>query len=243
MKKIVCLILAVLMIAATATVLSGCGDDKSKSSSATEATKAPTVAPTQAPTVMPTAQLSTLSGQPLETLAPQVEETAAPVEEQTEEQQNSGDNGSDYYGTYGGLTGQNAILAALNYAGEGYQCVSYEQRYLQNSEAWYIGIQAADGSDPTVYYLYVNANDCVPTGDIPSISGGNGEGNGNYAGIPEQEAIIKALGMRDEVCTCVSSEQSGVGGTEYWRIGIQSNDDPDGEIYYYLVSSDSCIPE
>ena len=47
MKKIVCLILAVLMIAATATVLSGCGDDKFKSSSATEATKAPTVAPTQ----------------------------------------------------------------------------------------------------------------------------------------------------------------------------------------------------
>ena len=54
MKKILCIILALSMIAATALVISGCGDDKSKSSSKTDATKAPTSAATVA--ILPEAE-------------------------------------------------------------------------------------------------------------------------------------------------------------------------------------------
>ena len=87
----------------------------------------------------------------------------------------------------------------------------------------------------------MNADQVVPVSDIPELGGSDDDDS--YAGISENEAINRALGMRDDDCTCVSSEQAGVGGVEYWRIGIQSNDDPDGEIYYYLVNSNGCNPE
>lgn len=238
MKKIICIVLALMMIAATATVLGGCGDDKSKSSSKTDATKA-TQAATTAQTSAPTAVLTTLAPTPT-----QAEVTEA-GDEPTVVPDDDDDNTDAYYGIYGGLSGQDAILKALSYAGAGYQCVYYDHQYLRNQEAWYIGLQASEGTDGAVYYLYVNDNECVPVTEIPNIGGQNSGDSGifseDYAGISEQEAIFKALGMMEEEYVCVSSEAASYGGSEYWLIGIQKSDSDGSDIYYFYVNGDSCF--
>lgn len=227
------------MIAATAMLFGGCGEDKTKSDKkgATKATVSATE--TVSPTA-PTTALSTLTPAPIETLAPQNDDDPTEVQSDNDGQQ-------DYYNAYGGLSGQEAILKALSYVGAGYQCVYYDRQYLHNQEAWYIGIQASEGTDSTVYYLYVNENECVPVSEIPNIGGNNSEDSGvfepNYAGISEQEAIFAALGSVEGEYACVSSEQAGIGATEYWRIGIQQIDDPSADILYFFVNSDNCFQE
>lgn len=212
MKKVISLLLALLMTAAVI-MLSGCNEKKSNPK-ATQATD------------VPDAVLSTVSPAELKPLTEQGGDTEA------------------YHTVYGGMTGQEAILEALGYVGAGYQCVSFEKRYLRNDEAWYIGIRASNGSDDTVYHLYVNKNRCVPQQDIPTLGGKNRKDEGvfeeNYAGISEQEAIFKAVGMAGDY-VCVSSEQTEKDGTEYWRIGVQKTDESDSEIMYYYVNKDECF--
>ena len=234
MKRILCIVLALLMVSATALVLGGCGDDKSKSSSKTEATKAPTIAATTAPTT-PTAAKNTLA-----TVQPQTDnddETDATEEQPTDQDPSD----AEYYGEYGGLSGQEAILRALDYSGSGYQCVSYDKQFLQGQEAWYVGIQATQGNDDTVYYLYVNADQIVPETEIPAIDD-NGNGNDLYAGITEQEAINTVLDMYGDGYICVSSEEAGAGATEYWRIGVQDNAGEEAVVYYW-VNDTECFAE
>ena len=243
MKKILCIVLALLVLAALGIFIGSCSKNKSESSSSspTEATKAPATQATAATAAAtPTYPRATLAPVARETQNEQYDETT-PTEETPTEREDSTD--SEYYGQYGGISGQDAILKALDYAGAGYQCVHYDREYLQNQEAWYVGVQAADGSDDTIYYLYVNADQCVPVAEIPDISGNNSGGSEDHAGISEQEAISRTLEMYEDDYTYVSSEPVTVNGGEYWRIGLKSLDETDDEIYYFLVDSNSCSLE
>lgn len=236
MKKFLCITLVLLIMAAAATILVGCGEDKSKSSSAAQATKAPTSAATAA--TVPTTSLTTLAPAQQNTQPDQDDETA---DQQEAEPVDPSD--AEYYNEYGGISGQQAILKALSYAGQGYQCVSYDKRYLQNQEAWFVGVQAAYGEDETVYYLYVNADQCVPVTDIPAIGGSSDDQPGSYGGITQTKAIAIAIQNQEGEYSCTSSEQVEIDGVEYWRIGLQSDDDGDGQTYYFLVNSYSCFEE
>lgn len=241
MKKIVLavsIVIALVLLAATAVIVTGCGEDKSKSSSKTDSTKAPTSATTATvAATLPTTSSYTLAPVPQatngddETTAP--DETTAAATEDDEE---------GYYGQYGGISGQDAILKALGYAGAGYQCVSYEKQYLQNREAWFVGVQATSGSDDTVYYLYVNADECVPVTDIPAV-GDNSDQPGNHGGITQKQAVAIALQNVDGNYSCISYEQIEIDGVEYWRVGLQNDDSEDGDITYYLVNNNSCFEE
>lgn len=245
MKKIICVLLAISMIAATAAILGGCGDDKSKKSDK-DATTATSAATEVLSTTASTEVLSTIASTEAETLDPQEDD---PTEDDPQEVTEEPATEQSYYDSYGGLTGQEAILKATEYAGAGYQCVYYDRQYLRNQEAWYIGVQAADGSDDAVYYLYVNANECVPVTEIPAIGGEISEETEEeviediFAGISEQDAINKAIDSMEEDYTCVSSEQSEVGGAEYWLIGIQEVGDDSGEVLYFYVNSDACFQQ
>ena len=237
MKKILCIVLALSMIAATALVISGCGDDKSKSSSKTEATKAPTTAATTAPTTSATRNNA----------APAPGETQNEQESETTDEQIPTDpvdsTDAEYYNNYGGLSGQQAILKALNFAGEGYQCVSYDKQYLQNQEAWYVGVQATDGSNDTVYYIYVNADQCVSETEIPAISAGGSTDPDSHGGVTEAQAINIAIQNQEGEYSCVAAEAIEIDGDEYWRIGLQSSDSEDTTVHYYLVNRYSCFEE
>ncbi len=230
MKKIVCILLAFAVLAATAAVLGGCGKEKTKSSKS---------ASTEADATVPPAELSTLS--------PSASELPASEHSEGDDTQAKGadNHGAAYDSVYGGISGQEAILKALDAVGAGYQCVFYSRRNLRNQEAWYLGIRTSDGSDSTVYHLYVNQDRCVPEEEIPNIGGDNRRGSGifeeSFAGIAEQEAIFKALDTQNEDHLCVSSEQSALDGREYWLIGIRQSDAPDAEIKYLYVDRDSCI--
>lgn len=236
MKKILCIILALSMIVATAMVISGCGDDKSKSSSKTDATKAPTSAATVA-----TSSATQGSAVPV----PQA--TQDDQQNETTDEQIPTDpvdaTDAEYYNNYGGLTGQQAILKALGFAGEGYQCVSYDKQYLQNQEAWYVGVQATDGSDNTVYYIYVNADQCVAETEIPSIGGGSDTDPAAHGGVTEAQAINIAIQNQEGEYSCVSADAIEIDGSEYWRIGLQASDSTDTTVRYYLVNRYSCFEE
>lgn len=239
MKKAICIGVALLLLVVLGIAVSSCGkNDKSKSSSNTESTKAPTTATTATvAATAPTTSSYTLAPVPQATDGDQDDTTAA-TEEEASETSETTDNG--YYGEYGGLSGQDAILQALGYAGSGYQCVSYEKQYLQGQEAWYIGVQAAAGSDETVYYIYVNSDQIVPVSDIPAV-GDDSNQPGNYGGVSQKQAVAIALQNVDGNYSCVSYEQVEIDGTQYWRIGLQNNDS--GEVSYYLVNNSSCFEE
>lgn len=155
----------------------------------------------------------------------------------------SQDVAADYGAVHGGMTGREAVLAALGYVGAGYHCVFYDWRDLRGKDAWYLGLKASDGSDSNVYYVYINEDSCVPDGEIPNIGGENREGSGvfavDYAGIGEQEAIFQALDAFGGAL-CVSSEKAEYDGGEYWMIGVRKADDSDNTVYFYYVDKDSC---
>ncbi len=227
MKKTLTILIAGVLAAATCCLaLTGCGGDKKKTN-ATEATKAPTVAATVAPTTAPTVAA---------TLAPQEQSTYAPEDDddtQAPEATDAQDDG-DNSGLYGGMTYQDAILSAMNYAGSGYQCVSYDQRYRNNQEAWYVGLQATDGTDATVYYVYVNSDGCVPQSNIPSRGS-----NTVYAGISQNDAqstVLNSLGGTDDL-EIVSVTQSYYGDDEAWLIMVS---DADGTTYTAYVGDGFC---
>ena len=238
MKRIICFILTLTVAAASALMFTGCGDKDKKD--ATEATAAATTAATT-PTVKP-AEMSTVTTAPVETLGQLQNNNSTEAAQPTE-----GSTTSAYYDTYGGLTGQQAILKAISYVGAGYQCVYYDQRYLRNQEAWYIGVQASEGEDTTVYYLYVNESSCVPVNEIPNIGGNNQADSGvfstEYAGISEQEAIVRALDMCGDKYGCIYSDHAELNGVEYWKIGVQEVNNTDGEILTYYVNADSCFQQ
>lgn len=75
------------------------------------------------------------------------------------------DRGNGQEGVYGGLTLDQAMQAAKEYAGGDWAMVSSEQKYLRNQEAWLIGA-SRDGGE-TIYYLYVNENGVVPQEELP----------------------------------------------------------------------------
>lgn len=239
MKKAICIAVALLLVAALGITISFCSkNDKSKTSSKTESTKAPTTATTATvAATAPTTSSYTMAPVPQATDADHDDETTAATEDET---QTSETTDEGYYGEYGGLSGQDAILQALGYAGSGYQCVSYEKQYLQGQEAWYIGVQATAGSDETVYYIYVNSDQVVPVTDIPAV-GDNSDQPGNYGGVSQKQAVAIALQNVDGNYSCVSYEKIEVDGTQYWRIGLQ--DDDSGDVSYYLVNNNSCYPE
>ena len=181
MKKIICILMAVAMIAATCFVLTGCGDDKK-----TDPTKA-TVAATQ-----PATQAVTNAPVQTVTEAPAQSVTAAPQATQGQDQPQSD--------VYGGITGTEAAEQALAYAGEGYQVVSNEQRYLRNQEAWYVGVQALV-NDSTVYHIYINADEHVRTqiralceeNGMTLVTGSSMESLGRLCGIDVGCAVCASL--------------------------------------------------
>lgn len=187
MKKILTMVIAGVLIAAMCFALVGCGDDNKKND-ATSATKAPTTAATTAPTSAPTSAATLVPVPQQATLVPQNDATDAPADGDDD----INEDGDGNY--YGGLDSQSAILKAMDFAGPGYQCVYYDKQYLSNQEAWYIGLQATDGDDDTVYYLYVNADRCIPQTAIPSRGEGSDyDSDDVYAGLTRYEAQIKAI--------------------------------------------------
>lgn len=193
MKKVICLLLAVLIFTAALT-LGGCGKSKS-GSSATQATE-----------------------------------------------NQGGNQGFDT--PYGGMTARDAVLRSLEYVGAGYECVSCERSLLRNQEAWHLGLRASDGSDETVYYVYINEETCMPVGEIPTIGGENREGSGvfsiRYAGICEQDAIFRAIEAAGEYL-CVSCEESESDGAECWLVGVVKKNTSDNTVRYFYVNKDSCV--
>lgn len=217
MKKIICILMAVAMIAATCFVLTGCGDDKK-----TDPTKA-TVAATQ-----PATQAVTNAPVQTVTEAPAQSVTAAPQATQGQDQPQSD--------VYGGITGTEAAEQALAYAGEGYQVVSNEQRYLRNQEAWYVGVQALV-NDSTVYHIYINADGITPESEIPDRSG---DQSGYWGGITLDTAVEYARAYLGEGWNITGSEQSEYNGAECWWIHAESEDGGSRILY---VNSDGVIGE
>ena len=235
MKKIISLILAFTMLAVSAVLFAGCSEKKDAATEAPQVTEAPAQQTEAAvlDTVVPD-ELETLAGQDVQ----ETEFVDAPVQ----------GGGSSAYteGSYGGLTGEEAILKAISYAGAGYHCIYYAKRYLRNQEAWYLGLQA-DGSN-YMYFAYVNDNSCAPVTEIPNIGGNNTENSGvfsvDYAGVCEQEAIFRALELMEPAeYVCLYTEQTLMRSNAYWKIAIQEYEKPSSEILYIYVNADSCFQQ
>lgn len=210
MKRFVCLLIAVAMIAAACLVLTGCGDDKKDEKKATTAS---TQAATQVAT---TAQGATLA--PAQQNTPALQPTQAQNTQQSD--------------VYGGLTSDEAAAQALDFAGQGYEVVSGEQRYLGNDEAWYIGVKAFV-EDSTVYYMYINSDGITPESEIPDRSNPQ---SGVYAGMTLDEAVQMVLDYLGEGWNVVGSEQRYLRNDEAWFI-YASDDGGETVSYYYVVSS------
>ena len=124
------------------------------------------------------------------------EKTEAETEEKTEETTEGAkmevqpDENGEYRipdeSIWGDIWGQAAIVDTLDYAGDGYICVSLEKAYLRNDEHWLVGIKSMEGDD-TVYYYYVNSREVVPVdSSAPSRAAGSNQNIimnfiGNYA--------------------------------------------------------------
>lgn len=232
MKRILTIMIAGVLVLAMCLALVGCGGDNKKTD-ATEATKAPTTAPTVAPTAAPTSAA---------TLAPIEQVTLAPDDDDDDDDDDDWSDDDGYGDLYGGLDGQSAILKAMDFAGPGYQCVYYDREYLSNQEAWFIGLQATDGDDDTVYYVYVNADRCVPQTAIPSRGERDDyDSDDIYAGMTRYEAQIKAIQNLGDTADLgvVSATQGYYGDMEAWVFHITGANNKDfvcyvGSDFFYL---------
>lgn len=162
MKRIIC-VLSVFMLAAVCMVLTACEkqtDDPTVGATETiEATVAQsTVSPIGAEKAPQEDIQTETTGQDSENVIGQPETAAA-----MEEPEFKSDD------VYAGITLQAATQQAFDegVVSGGYKCVSQEQRFLRNREAWYLGFQTTDGSDATVYYVYVGDGFTVPEQEIP----------------------------------------------------------------------------
>lgn len=166
MKRIVC-VLTALLLAAVVVVLTAC--EKQTDSPAAGVTETQEAASAQS-TVSPIgaektpqnnkdAQADT-ENQDSENVSRQAE-TAAVMDEPEFKSDDQ----------YAGMTLQAATQQAFDegVVSGGYKCVSQEQRFLRNREAWYLGFQTTDGSDETVYYVYVGDGFTVPEQEIPIV--------------------------------------------------------------------------
>ncbi|MBQ9680123.1 MAG: hypothetical protein IJV48_05530 [Ruminococcus sp.] len=164
MKRIICALTA-LTLTVTCVIFTACKKQTDAPTiGATETTEATiaqsTVSPIGAektPQEEETVQGET-AGQDNEIVSGQAE-TAAAIEEPESKSDDQ----------YAGMTLQAATQQAFDegVVSGGYKCVSQEQRFLRNREAWYLGFQTTDGSDETVYYVYVGDGFTVPEQEIP----------------------------------------------------------------------------
>lgn len=213
MKRSVCLLIVVAMIAAVCFAFAGCGDDKKKEDAKkSEATSA---------------QAATQAAATAQNM------TSAPVQQnpQTPDATQAQDAPQDS-DIYGGITSVEAAEQALAFAGEGYEVVSNEQRYLRNVEAWFVGVKAFT-EDSTVYYMYINSDGVTPVSEIPDRSNPQ---SGVYAGMTLDEAVQMVCDYLGEGWNVVGSEQRYLRNDEAWFI-YASDDGGETVSHYYVVSS------
>lgn len=212
MKRIICLVLAAVMIAFTCLVLAGCGEDKKDAANAT-------AAPTQAATN--TSATQNPAAQSNATQAPAAQSPAAQAPAETSAEAATQAQGSGGVDLYGGITSKEAVEMALAYVGDGYEVVSNEQRYLRNQEAWYVGVKAFT-VDSTVYYLYVMKGEVAPVTAIPDRSNGQ---SGLWGGIDLNTAVEYAISYLGDDYRVTGSEMSEFNGADVWWITAESAND------------------
>lgn len=144
---------------------------------------------------------------------------------------------------YAGIWEQSAMNSALEYAGSSYMVVSTEKAYLRNVEKWLVGIQKIDGSDDTVYYLYVDDKEVVPQSELPSGEGADISEDKIYAGLWEQSAMNNAIEYMGSDYMVVSTEKAYLRNVEKWLIGLKKADGSDDTVVYVYVDDSEVVPQ
>ena len=153
MKRFNSISLAAAVILTAGILMTGCGGEKD--------TDAPTT--TETATVAVTEATSTATTEAI-TVAASTAEISSEPEDITESAHNDSEPNADIYGN---LSRQEAIDKTILTFGNSYTVQSVEQRYLRNTEAWFVTLASPDGD---TYYAYVNNDICIGQTDIPYLS-------------------------------------------------------------------------
>ncbi len=204
MKRIVCVLLTLALVASLCMAMTACGDKKDDSEKkiyTTVATQPATQAATQAALRNP---------------------TTAPLNPALDAQQPAATLSVDSE-QYGGLTSGEATQNVLQSAGEGSYLLGYYQGTTPDgNDAWIVTVQTPAGEEAVYYSAY---GFCYPAYDEESdqVEEGHGINDAYYANVSEQQAGQIALNnMGDDNWMIIASSQGSYEGVDAWVITIEN---------------------
>lgn len=217
MKRILCFVLAVMMVGATALVMTGCNNNKKTE----ETTAAVATQPaTEKPTLwQPTDKVTTKS---------------------TDATEATGATGSSSGSGTTGITQQDAMDMAVKQFTGCYVNGIYEGTDPQGNKAWVLIMLAEDGSEFTAYVsggkAYTADGASSQSSTQPATTAEGAEADGYYAGRSEADAVAMAIGDTGNDYT-VTETYKGYdnAGVACWVIHLTA---PDGSSYISYVTAD-----